>query len=181
MFSLFGVGVCILLCIFGGYFGGKHTYAPLDKMVSDISQDYKGKYSMSDEGADKYNEFEFLENIFKNEKEEKRELVRELKRTQEGDLAVLVLYYGVAHWNSWFNASIYITENERLPIQNILRSILLENSSLQGEAANGDNYNAYAETIKYAAIVVSTVPILCVYPFLQKYFTKGAMIGAVKG
>ena len=95
-------------------------------------------------------------------------------------LAVLLLYYGVGHWNSWFSASIYIKDNEKLPVQNVLRSILLQNSSLGG-AAECDNYNAYAETIKYAIIVVTTAPILCIYPFLQKYFTKGVMIGAVKG
>lgn len=92
-------------------------------------------------------------------------------------LAVLLLYYGVAHWNAWFNASIYITKNDLLPIQNVLRGVLLQNK----DSVSGDNYNAYAETIKYAAVVVSTAPILCIYPFLQKYFTKGAMIGAVKG
>lgn len=95
-------------------------------------------------------------------------------------LAVLLLYYGVAHWNSWFNASIYIKENSRLPIQNIIRALLLENSELTVNVSE-DDYNAYAETIKYAAIVISTVPILCIYPFLQKHFTKGVMIGAVKG
>lgn len=95
-------------------------------------------------------------------------------------LAVLLLYYGVGHWNSWFNASIYIKENEKLPLQNILRGILLAN---QGSADKNmmDKYNAYAETIKYAAIVVATVPILCIYPLLQKHFVKGVMIGAVKG
>jgi len=95
-------------------------------------------------------------------------------------LAVLLLYYGVGHWNSWFDASIYIKENEKLPIQNIIRAFLLENSTLAVSAIE-DNYNAYAETIKYAAVVISTLPILCIYPFLQKYFAKGAMIGAVKG
>lgn len=95
-------------------------------------------------------------------------------------LAVLVLYYGVAHWNAWFEASIYLKTKERLPLQNVLRSILLANSQPQ-EATGGDQFNTYAETIKYAAIVVSTAPIMCVYPFIQKYFTKGVMIGAVKG
>lgn len=99
--------------------------------------------------------------------------------------AVLLLYYGVGHWNSWFNASIYLKENELLPIQNILRSILIANdSSLQNSGAlgfEGDEINEVAETIKYAIIVVATVPILCIYPFLQRYFTKGVMIGAVKG
>lgn len=94
-------------------------------------------------------------------------------------LAVLVLYYGVAHWNSWFQASIYIKDDINMPLQNILRGLLLENQ--MAEAAGGDYFNEYTESIKYAAIVVSTFPILCVYPFLQKYFAKGALVGAVKG
>lgn len=93
-------------------------------------------------------------------------------------LAVQTLYYGVSHWNAWFNASVYLKGNEWLPVQNVLRNILLANS----EAAElGNDFNAYYETIKYAAIVVSTLPIMCVYPFLQKYFAKGALVGAVKG
>ena len=95
-------------------------------------------------------------------------------------LAVLLLYYGVGHWNSWFQASIYIKDSDKLPVQNVLRSILLANKDLAGSGGS-DSYNAYAETVKYAAIIISTVPILCIYPFLQKYFTKGVMIGAVKG
>lgn len=94
-------------------------------------------------------------------------------------MAVLVLYYGVAIWNSWFTASIYLKDDSKLPIQNILRSVLIANQDMleQGNA----QFNVYADTIKYAAIVVTTIPILCVYPFLQKYFVKGVMIGAVKG
>ena len=93
-------------------------------------------------------------------------------------LAVLTLYYGVSHWNAWFGASVYLKGNEWLPVQNVLRNILLANS----EAAElGNDFNAYYDTIKYAAIVVSTLPIMCVYPFLQKYFAKGALVGAVKG
>ena len=94
-------------------------------------------------------------------------------------LAVLTLYYGVAHWNAWFNASIYLRTEDKLPMQNILRSILIANQT--GGDMDVDDFNAYAETIRYAAIVFSTLPIMCVYPFLQKYFTKGALIGAVKG
>lgn len=96
-------------------------------------------------------------------------------------LAVLALYYGVAKWNDWFTASVYIRRDELLPIQNVLRSVLLQNSDNDHSALSGDNFSQYAETIKYAAIVISTVPVMCVYPFLQKYFTKGVMIGAVKG
>ena len=93
-------------------------------------------------------------------------------------LAVLTLYYGVAHWNAWFGASIYLRDPDKLPLQNVLRSILMAN---QLSDMDVDSFNSYAETIKYAAIVVSTAPIMCIYPFLQKYFTKGALIGAVKG
>ena len=96
-------------------------------------------------------------------------------------LAVLILYYGVAHWNAWFNASIYIKDNVKLPVQNIIRYILLSNNAQLNGAGAGDNYNAYAETIKYAAIVIATVPVMCIYPFLQKYFAKGVTVGAVKG
>lgn len=96
-------------------------------------------------------------------------------------LAVLALYYGVGTWNGWFTASIYIKDTNLLPIQNIIRAVLLANDVTLNSAGMGDDFNAYAETLKYAAIVISTVPILCVYPFLQKYFTKGVMIGAVKG
>ena len=98
--------------------------------------------------------------------------------------AVLLLYYGVGHWNSWFSASIYIVDNKLLPIQNILRALLLVNENLLdgGDTGQGgDNFDNYAETIKYAAVVITTLPILCIYPFLQKYFIKGVMIGAVKG
>lgn len=96
-------------------------------------------------------------------------------------LAVLALYYTVGKWNNWFSASIYIRKEELMPVQNILRAVLLANSSTSTNALRGDQYDKYAETIKYAAIVISSLPIMCVYPFLQKYFTKGVMIGAVKG
>lgn len=96
-------------------------------------------------------------------------------------IAVMVLFYGVAHWNSWFNAMIYIRDRDKFPLQLVLREILLLNSteSMAGGAGSGDQF-MIGEGIKYATIVVSTVPILCVYPFIQKYFVKGMMIGAVK-
>ena len=97
-------------------------------------------------------------------------------------IAVLLLYYGVAHWNSWFPASLYIQNRTKLPIQNILRAVLIANSEiLNAAAAENDRIDQFAETIKYAAIVITTVPVLCIYPFLQRYFVKGVMIGAVKG
>ena len=97
-------------------------------------------------------------------------------------LAVLLLYYGVGHWNAWFNASIYLKDNEKLPIQNIMRAILIANSNvLNSAAAENDQVNQFAEAIKDSTIILTTVPVLCIYPFIQKYFVKGVMIGAVKG
>lgn len=95
-------------------------------------------------------------------------------------IAVMILYYGVDHWNSWFNASLYLDRNH-YPLQLVLREILVQNdtSSMAQGVMTGDQM-AIGETIKYAVTVVATVPILCVYPFLQKYFEKGAMLGAVK-
>lgn len=97
-------------------------------------------------------------------------------------LAVMVLYYAVAHWNSWFPASIYIKDRTKFPLQLFLREILIQNDTyaMSQDSMATDQYSI-GETIKYATIIVATVPILCVYPFLQRYFTKGVMIGAVKG
>lgn len=97
-------------------------------------------------------------------------------------IAVLLLYYGVGHWNAWFPASIYLQDNNKLPIQNIMRSILIANSDLlNASGSETDKVDDFAETIKYATIVLTTVPVLCIYPFLQKYFVKGVMVGALKG
>ena len=97
-------------------------------------------------------------------------------------VAVMILYYGVFHWNSWFNASLFITSPDKYPLQLVLRQILLANdtASMTGGVDAGSQL-AVSETLKYAIIVIATVPILCVYPFLQRYFVKGVMIGAVKG
>ena len=97
-------------------------------------------------------------------------------------LAVIILYYAVSHWNAWFHAMIFLREREKYPLQLILREILLQNNTdeMMFDISEGDRASV-SETIQYAIIVVATVPILCVYPFVQKYFTKGVMIGAVKG
>lgn len=96
-------------------------------------------------------------------------------------IAVMILYYGVSTWNSWFWASAILRERQLYPLQVILREILLSNdvSSMSSGAAATDA-ESIAMSIKYATIMVATIPILCVYPFLQKYFTKGTMTGAVK-
>lgn len=97
-------------------------------------------------------------------------------------IAVMVLYYAVEKWNGWFYASIFIKEHKLYPLQLILREILISNSteSMATDASTADRFQV-GETIKYATIMVATVPILCVYPFVQKYFVKGVMVGALKG
>ncbi|RAU93862.1 carbohydrate ABC transporter permease [Paenibacillus sp. YN15] len=96
-------------------------------------------------------------------------------------MAVMVLFYGVQHWNAWFHALIFLRTRELFPLQLILREILIQNSTdnmLTG--VGGGDTQFVSETIKYATIIVATVPILLLYPFLQKYFVKGVMIGAIK-
>lgn len=96
-------------------------------------------------------------------------------------IAVIVLYSAVGHWNAWFNAMIYIQDATKFPLQLVLRGILIQNDTSQMTMAVGDTSRAnISETIKYATIIVATIPILAVYPFLQKYFVKGTMLGAVK-
>lgn len=97
--------------------------------------------------------------------------------------AVLVLYYAVFHWNDFFNALMFNSNNKIEPLQIVLRRILLLNEAFaSGSGAVGGGYaQSSADQVKYAVIIVSTLPILCVYPFIQKYFEKGVMIGAVKG
>lgn len=92
-------------------------------------------------------------------------------------LAILVLYYAVGHWNTWFTAMLYLRDRSLYPIQLILREILFISSTGSGASASA----LYEETIKYAAIIVTTLPILCVYPVVQRYFVKGMMVGAIKG
>jgi putative aldouronate transport system permease protein len=95
-------------------------------------------------------------------------------------IAVMILYYGVGHWNAWFNAMIFLRNRDLFPLQLILREILIQNTNADVLASDIDR-EAVSETIKYAVIIVATLPILCIYPFLQKYFVKGVMIGALKG
>lgn len=97
-------------------------------------------------------------------------------------IAVMVLYYGVAHWNSWFNAMMFLNDRSKFPLQLVLREILIQNdtqSMTQGVSVI-DGISVQ-ESVKYAVIIVATVPILCIYPFLQKYFVKGVLVGALKG
>lgn len=98
-------------------------------------------------------------------------------------IAVIILFYGVERWNEWFSASIYLRNRSKYPLQLFLREILIAsqvNETVKSSPLSLDT-DLYRESIKYATILVSILPILCVYPFLQKYFVHGVMIGAVKG
>jgi len=94
---------------------------------------------------------------------------------------VMVLYYAVGHWNDYMSALIYLNSYQLYPLQFVLRDILIKGSGLDKVGAALEDASAVSDTIKYAIIVISTVPILCVYPFIQKHFVKGVMMGAIKG
>lgn len=97
-------------------------------------------------------------------------------------LAVIGLWTAVGMWNQWFNALIYIQNEDLQPLQLLLRRILITNQSLLGAATGtmAQELRRLSDMMKYASIVISTLPIMCLYPFLQKYFNQGVMIGAVK-
>ncbi len=96
-------------------------------------------------------------------------------------IAVMVLYYAVDKWNGWFYASVFIKSRELFPLQLVLREILISNStdSMSTGVSAADRHQI-GETIKYATIVVATLPVLCIYPFVQRYFVKGVMVGSLK-
>ncbi len=96
-------------------------------------------------------------------------------------VAVLVLFYAVGHWNEFFNPMIYFKSREKYPLQVILREILITDSTDNLTTDMEGDKSMISQVIKYSTIIVSTLPILVVYPFLQRYFTKGVMIGAIKG
>ncbi len=101
-------------------------------------------------------------------------------------IGVMVVYYAIGHWNEYFNALIYVADQQLQPLQMVLREILIQNSSIQmvtDESMLEEmlRRERYANLIKYGIIVVASVPMLCVYPFVQKYFAKGVMLGSTKG
>ncbi len=101
-------------------------------------------------------------------------------------IAVMALFYGVGHWNAFFSAYIYLSDRMKYPLQVFLREILIK-SQIESEAIGGVSpleayeHHQRAETLKYAVIIVSSVPVLMVYPFIQRYFVKGMLIGSIKG
>jgi putative aldouronate transport system permease protein len=97
-------------------------------------------------------------------------------------LAVVALFYGVAHWNDFFAATLYLNDADKWPIQLVLRQYVLQGSALASAVTPDPNTpSPPAQTIQMAVVVIATVPILIVYPFLQRYFTKGVLTGAIKG
>ncbi|MEN6313818.1 MAG: carbohydrate ABC transporter permease [Clostridiaceae bacterium] len=104
-------------------------------------------------------------------------------------IAIIALYYAVGHWNSYFNAMIYLSNRKYFPLQLFLREILIDQQMIlqMMESGGADDSNTVleqmkmAETVKYATMIVSSLPLLAAYPFLQRYFVKGLMIGSIKG
>ncbi|MGN1164610.1 MAG: carbohydrate ABC transporter permease [Candidatus Ornithospirochaeta sp.] len=99
----------------------------------------------------------------------------------KASIAVITLYYAVSHWNSWFPAMIYLRKKSMYPLQLILRTILVQDDTSAMSSGSIEALALSSDSVKYATIVVATLPILLIYPFLQKYFVKGVMVGAVKG
>ncbi|NLN92457.1 MAG: carbohydrate ABC transporter permease [Candidatus Hydrogenedens sp.] len=94
-------------------------------------------------------------------------------------LMTIGMFYAVAHWNGYFNAMLYLSTPSKFPLQIILRQVVLESQIVENSSSAVDSN--MAEGIKYATIVVAMLPMLCVYPFVQRYFVKGVMVGSVKG
>ena len=99
----------------------------------------------------------------------------------KASIAVITLYYAVSHWNSWFPAMIYLRKKSMYPLQLILRTILVQDDTSTMSSGSIESLALSSDSVKYATIVVATLPILLIYPLLQKYFVKGVMVGAVKG
>ena len=99
-------------------------------------------------------------------------------------IAVITLYYAVGHWNAYFDATIYLNRKETYPLQIILRDILIANQISSNDIVDDAilaGKQGMADLLKYSLIIVSSLPIICMYPFVQKYFVKGVMIGSIKG
>lgn len=99
-------------------------------------------------------------------------------------IAVLGLFYAVSHWNSFFNALIYLQTDDLYPLQIILRNILIQNEvdpSMMKDLQNFENQQGLKELLKYSLIIVASLPVLIIYPFVQKYFIRGIMVGSIKG
>ena len=108
--------------------------------------------------------------------------MKEFRNTKQSQNRIL--YYGVAHWNEFMNGLVYLRDEGLYPLQLVLRGILVQNQAsadMMNDMESMLEQQKAAELIKYGLIIVSALPVLVIYPFLQKYFAKGVMVGAVKG
>lgn len=99
-------------------------------------------------------------------------------------LAVLMMFYCTVHWNSYFNAFLYLSNDQLYPLQIVLRDILIQAQTAASDVSDAENaleIQGLAESMKYSLMIVSTIPMMIIYPFAQKYFTQGVMIGSIKG
>ena len=112
-------------------------------------------------------------------------LFRIIMPLAKATIAVIVLFYAVAMWNSWFNASIFLRDRNKYPLQLVLKEILVQNDAStvinSSTSTTGLNTDIYKPLVKYCTIMAATLPVLCFYPFAQKYFVTGVMIGSIKG
>jgi len=108
-------------------------------------------------------------------------LVRIILPVSKATVAVIALFVAISFWNSWFTASIYLQDRDKWPLQMFLREILITTSQRSLDSGVRMNTVVQQTLVKYCTIVVATVPILCIYPFVQKYFVKGVMLGSIKG
>lgn len=116
-------------------------------------------------------------------------LVRVVLPLSKPVLAVVCLYYAVGHWNDYYTALIYISDRRLIPLQTALREVLISSASIANLQHNADSNTAMqmqqrmelAQSLKYTSIIAGIIPMMIVYPFVQKYFVKGVMVGAIKG
>lgn len=108
-------------------------------------------------------------------------LVRIVIPVSKATIAVIALFVAISFWNSWFTASVYLQNRDMWPLQMFLREILITTSQRSLDAGVRVNTVVQQTLVKYCTIIVATVPILCIYPFVQKYFVKGVMMGSIKG
>lgn len=193
--DLVGRGVLMGIFLFTMYFGG--GMIPTYLLVKDLGLLNSWIVLIITSGMSCYNMIiarTFFQTGVPHELEEAAEIdgctrarlfIRIVLPLSKALIGVLALYYGIAHWNSWFSGMIYLEGRDKAPLQLVLRDILIQNEQVALDDVTGtdmmDLRIKLASLMKYCLIVVSSVPVLVIYPFLQKYFNQGVMLGSVKG
>ena len=127
---------------------------------------------------------ELLEAAYIDGCSDARYFVRIVLPLSGATIAVLALYYAVGHWNSYFSAFMYLSDRSKYPLQIVLREILIMGQIAESDITDLDSaerIQGLSQLLKYALIVISSAPMMLIYPFVQKYFVKGVMIGSLKG